>query len=68
MQNLILSFKLYGTPIPVSAETKFLGLVFDRKLTFTVHIKYLKDRCLKVLNLLRNVAHKDWGAESEIKA
>ena len=54
----------YGAPIPVVTETKFLGLVFDRKLTFAAHIKYLKDRCLKALNLLRVVAHKDWGADS----
>ena len=39
--------------IPVVTETKFLGLVFDRKLTFVTHIEYLKDRCLKALNLLR---------------
>ena len=50
--------------IPVVTETKFLGLVFDRKLTFAAHIKYLKDRCLKALNLLLVVAHKDWGADS----
>ena len=50
---------LYGTPIPVVTETKFLGFIFDRKLTFSAHIKYLKNRCLKALNLLRVVAHKD---------
>ena len=37
-------------------------MIFDRKLTFDALIKYLKDRCLKALNLLRVVAHKDWGA------
>ena len=41
-----------------------MGLVFDRKLTFAAHIKYLKDRCLKALNPLRIVTHKDWGADS----
>ena len=56
--------KLYGSPITVVTETKFLGLVFYRKLTFAAHIKYLKDRCLKALNLLRVVAHKYWGADS----
>ena len=56
--------KLYGTRIPVVTETQFLGLVFDRKLTFTAHIKYLKDRCLKALKLLRIVAHNDWRADS----
>jgi hypothetical protein len=35
---------LYGDKIPVVDETKFLGLVFDRKLTFQSHIKYLRDQ------------------------
>ena len=55
--------KLYGESIPVVAETKFLGLILDKKLTFIPHIKYLKDRCMKAMNLLRVVAHKDWGAD-----
>jgi hypothetical protein len=54
---------LYGASIPVVSEFKFLGLIFDKKLTFNQHIKYLKDRCIKALNLLRVVAHKDWGAD-----
>ena len=33
------------------------------KLHFGPHIKYLKDRCLKALNLLRVAAHQDWGAD-----
>jgi len=35
----------------------------DKKLTFNKHIKYLKDRRMKALNLLRVVAHKDCGAD-----
>jgi len=55
--------KLYCAGIPVVTELKFLGLSFDKKLTFNKHIKFLKDRCMKALNLLRVVAHKDWGAD-----
>jgi ribonuclease HI len=55
---------LNGSTIPVVEQTKFLGLIFDRKLTFIPHIKYLKDRCLKAMNLLRVVAHTDWGANT----
>ena len=43
---------LYGSPIPVVEESKFLGILFDRKLSFVPHIKYLKAKCLKALNLL----------------
>ena len=32
---------LNGTTIPVVEETKFLGVIFDRKLSFIPHIKHL---------------------------
>lgn len=56
--------KIYNNIIPVVEETKFLGLIFDRRLTFVPHIKYLRDKCLKAINLLRVVSHTDWGADS----
>ena len=42
---------------------KFLGVIFDNKLTFLPHIRYLKEKCVKALNLLRVVAHISWGAD-----
>ena len=41
--DLILT--LDGTPIPVVEENKFLGVIFDRKLSFIPHIKQLKAKC-----------------------
>ena len=54
---------LNGTLIPVVEQTKFLGVIFDNKLTFLPHIRYLKEKCVKALNLLRVVAHTFWGAD-----
>jgi len=48
-------------PISVVKEIKFLGIVFDSKLNFEAHILYLRNKCLKSLNLTI-IAHKDWGA------
>ena len=58
------SLKLYNTDIPVVEEAKFLGILFDSKLSFKAHIANLKKKCLKAMNLLRVVAHTDWGADS----
>lgn len=58
------SLKLYNSEIPVVQEAKFLGVIFDSKLTFKPHIANLKKKCLKAMNLLRVVAHTDWGADS----
>jgi hypothetical protein len=41
--------KLYNSPINIISETKFLGLLFDSKLTFLPHIKILKGMSLKLL-------------------
>ena len=54
---------LYGVQIPVVEAAKFLGVIFDRKLSFLPHIKALRTKCLKALNLLSVLAHTDWGAD-----
>ena len=54
---------LYGSPIPVVEESKFLGVIFDRKLSFIPHIRYLKAKCLRALNLLKVLSHTSWGAD-----
>jgi len=53
---------LSGTLILVD-QTKFLRVIFDNKLTFLPHIRYLKEKCVKALNLLRVFAHTSCGAD-----
>ncbi|RUS68704.1 hypothetical protein EGW08_023534 [Elysia chlorotica] len=57
--------KLDGQPVPVKTEAKFLGVLFDNKLSFEPHIMALKRKCQKALNILRVVGHTDWGADRE---
>ena len=57
---------LNNIEIPVVKETKFLGLIFDSKLSFIPHIKYLKTKCTKALNLLKVVSRFDWGADRAV--
>jgi hypothetical protein len=57
---------LNGNPIPVVESTKFLGVLFDKKLNFLAHIQYLKYKCQKALNLLRVVSSMDWGADRRV--
>ena len=55
--------ELDGVEIPVVDQYKFLGVIFDRKLSFIPHINCLKAKCHKALQLMRVVAHTDWGAD-----
>ena len=54
---------LYGSPIPVVQEYKYLGLIFDKKLSFIPHIKYIKAKCHKALNMMKVLSHTTWGAD-----
>ena len=60
------SLSLNNKTIPVVKEVKFLGMVFDNRLSFIPHLKNLRTRCMKALNLLRVVGHKDWGANFDL--
>ena len=59
--NLILNDNL----IPYEKEVKFLGMIFDSKLTWASHIDFLKIKVKKSLNILKVVAGFDWGADKK---
>ena len=55
--------KLDNDPIQFVKEAKFLGLKWDTKPTFEPHIKYLKARCQKSLNILKVLSRIERGAD-----
>ena len=52
--------------LPFAEETRFLGLIFDRKLSWSSHIAQLKARCDRSLNILRVLNGKSWGADRTV--
>ncbi|OOZ37989.1 hypothetical protein BOW52_09705 [Solemya elarraichensis gill symbiont] len=52
-------------PIPVVEEFKFLGLILDPKLTFIPHIRYLRAKCKKSLDILKVLSSTDWGSNRD---
>jgi len=56
---------LNGTPIAVVEQVKFSGLIFVKQLPFIPHLRYLKQKCLKALNLLRVVSSTKWGIDEK---
>jgi len=54
------------TPIKVVDQHKFLGVIFDSKLSFIPHITALKTKCSKSLNILKVVSKLKWGGDTTI--
>ena len=59
------ALKLYNNPIPIVDQAKFLGVIFDKKLSFIPHINTLKLKCQKALNVLKLLSHSDWGRDKK---
>ena len=56
---------LDSEPIPFKKQHRFLGLIWDTKLTFKNHALYIKKKCQSSLNLLKVLSHTDWGSDTK---
>ena len=64
-QEMVPNLILNGELLPYKDEVKFLGLTFDKKLTWSSHINNLKCKVRKSLDILKVVSNSDWGADKK---
>ncbi|GBO25231.1 hypothetical protein AVEN_124649-1 [Araneus ventricosus] len=55
--------KLNGEMIPFQTEIRFLGVIFDKKLSFLPHVIQLLKKYEKSLNILKVLSTTAWGAD-----
>ena len=58
-----LGIRLNGQTIPTEPVARFLGVQFDRRLTYKPHFKMLRERCFRSLNVLKCVSRTSYGAD-----
>ena len=63
--NCNLKLELFGNKIEFVHKILFLGMTFDRHLTWAPHILALKERCNRDLNLLKLVSGTSFGADKK---
>jgi len=54
-----------GRPIKTEKSARFLGVVFDQRLTWNEHIDYVTSKCSKRLTLMRAISGTRWGATTK---
>ncbi|GFS64775.1 putative RNA-directed DNA polymerase from transposon X-element [Trichonephila clavipes] len=57
------SIHIGNMQIPVVSAVRFLGVIFDSKLTFLPHVLYLRKKCERSLNILKVLSNTLWGAD-----
>ena len=60
-----INIKIGNENIKMDNSAKFLGVIFDRKLSWKLHIDYILKKCKKRLNLLRALTGYHWGASKK---
>ena len=55
--------RIYGESIPLDRAVRFLGLTMDSRLTYKEHFTLMRERCAKVLNVLKCVSRTTYGSD-----
>ena len=55
---------LNNKPLIQVHSMKYLGMIFDSKLTFREHINYMAEKCTKLIFALSKSAKLHWGAKT----
>ena len=54
-----------GSLLKVNKTPKFIGVTFDRSLTFATHLKEVNAKALKRSNIPKALSGKDWGCNDD---
>ncbi len=61
-----LKLRKYGRDLEKVGTFTFLGIILDSRLTFADHIRRMEERCKRVINILRCLRGKEWGASRSL--
>jgi len=60
------SITFMGNQLVADDYVKILGLFFDKRLTWKIHINHLVDKSQKIINLLRYLSGTNWGCNGSM--
>ena len=58
-----ITLQLQGTPLQKEENPVYLGVQFDRQLSFKKHTQNLKEKTMKRLNLVKRLTGTTWGSD-----
>jgi ribonuclease HI len=63
--NIKKPLTIRGELLKMENKVKFLGMFFDRRLTWLEHVNYIVGKCNSRLNLMRSLTGTSWGASKK---
>jgi len=62
-ENKEIKIYLHNRPLIQVNSMRYLGIIFDHKLTFKGHINYMSEKCTKLIFALSKSAKLIWGLQ-----
>ena len=59
------NLSMNGEQIPYNKTPKFLGITFDRELTFKSHMENIAKKCKSRVSIMKALSGTDWGCQRE---
>ena len=61
----LVSVSMKGKELKINSNPTFLGVTYDRKLTFVEHVRKTTEKARKQLRIMRAVKGNDWGFDKK---
>jgi ribonuclease HI len=63
----LISLKMDGHKIELEPKLKYLGVVFDERLNWNEHLKYIRGKSMKALGKINRCTSAEWGLNYECR-
>ena len=60
------NLKIFNENIPINHNPKYLGVTFNRNLNFTKHTEIIREKCLKLVNIIKCLTFKKWSLDNKL--
>ncbi|RMZ96341.1 RNA-directed DNA polymerase from mobile element jockey-like [Brachionus plicatilis] len=60
-----IALKMYNQKLTYNPNPTFLGITFEKKLTFQKHVDKLRKKCTNRLNCIKIISNKTWNLTSK---
>ncbi|KAI5752553.1 hypothetical protein M8J77_018044 [Diaphorina citri] len=64
--NIAVNLTMYDSRIEVVDQFKFLGLTFDKKMNWKIHLRNLKQSCVARSRILKILSKKSWASDRKM--
>jgi len=61
------TIRIDGATVKFTSQVRYLGVTLDDRLSFVEHAKYIRNKLLNFIMVIKRIAHREWGIRNHAK-